>query len=447
MATKKRQAEASNGVTVDEMTKPRIAKHARVVTSRLYGKSLNLWLWKRGERGPDDSFDKLMDLLKDHSSDVEEIDIGAELWNQFKSEEIELMFDAIKSLPNLRWLQLSLCESWKDARNKSFAIPVLSKIVSTASKLQHLLLKDLELSGTVSEWRVLTDAIKSHPSLRHLRMENYSFQDSQASLGDLMKNGFGGLTTLEIYSCEQNQEVGSLTDEDDVVKKSSSTSTDLNKLEVDALKSLFLGSPSLQFLRLCGLSITDEHIAEAVDALASHKSLQELVLWETCMTDKGAKDLSIALANLPSLRKVNLNDNAWLGAEGCKAVFESLTTTKGTQIQELYIGCHKMDGTCRLALLDMISKNRSIRKLDISFSWPHSETVKTLIKFESKLLTAIQSVSPRELEYVRLYNDAVSEKKSNNDAETDELCWSTLWENNQPKVPEVAKEQSDHQKE
>ena len=137
-ATKKRQVEECNpAATVScEAIKPRVDKKPQVVSSRLSGKSLNLWVWTTKEKaGPDDSFEGLMALIKEHSSDIEVVDVGAELWNQFNPEEIEQTFKVISELPNLRWLQLSLRKPGKDTRSKSLAMSTVCSIVSNVFTL------------------------------------------------------------------------------------------------------------------------------------------------------------------------------------------------------------------------------------------------------------------------------------------------------------------------
>ena len=89
-----------------------------------------------------------------------------------------------------------------------------------------------------------------------------------------------------------------------------------------------------------------------------------------------------------------------------------------------------MDDSCRSALLNMISKNRSIRKLEVRFPWPQDVTVRTLADFECHLLGAIQSIKPRVLEYVRLYNDGLFENRKSK--EDPDFRWAIIWDQPTP---------------
>lgn len=387
---------------------------------RLCNGCLNLWLWKEGE-GSEDSFDGLISLIREKTDDIRAVDVGAGLWDRFKSKEVDQVLQAIGNLPCLKWAQFSLRTSGKDARKGvSISMHVLRRLMTFSKGLQSLLLKDIELRGNSTEWTLLVEVIKAHSSLWHLRLENFSFQDEQVGLHDLIPalGANPSLKVLEIH-CEQHHKEGNTLDATGVRTKA-------NRLPFGTLKTLFCDTKSLRVLRICGLPITDDHIAEMADSLNKCKTLEELLLWKSHITDTGAKKLSSTLSSHPSLRTVNLNDNTSLSSRGCQSIFESLSTSQGSKIEELYIGCRNMDDSGRSSLLDLIAKNRTIRKLEICFSWPETATVKTLVQFEALLRRAVSSDISSVLEYVRLYNDVWSENCC--EEEASELLWAVVWE-------------------
>ena len=283
---------------------------------------------------------------------------------------------------------------------------MLSIILSKAKQLEFLILKDIHLAGTKSEWIELTDILKSHCSLLHLSLDNYLFEDSEIDLG-----GF-----ILALSCIPKLRLVEILHHKHQVKAS--------QFSPSTLKSLLKEASALQVLRLCGLNIGDDHIVEMATSLKTNQTLRELCLWQTKITEMGVESLSESLVLNTSVAVLNLNDNLYLKNGGCRALFDCFRKSDSCSIGELYIGCQDMDKSSRNALLGLIEKNISIKKLEVCFTWPHETTVIEITRFIADVKKAANAQNV--LEYLRLYYDHPDDKafgSETDDAYPPRLQW------------------------
>lgn len=350
-------------------------------------RSLNLWFWKKDSAHHRSANHVLSDMTF-HCADIETVDVGADLWDHMTGTEVNQVLQTIGSFANLKWLQFSLSRAHRSTDQKfgSLSIKMLSHILSNVKDLEFLILKDLHLAGSKSDWRELTNTLKAHRSLLHLSLDTFYFEDPLVDLEPfgLALSHIPSLQLVEIL--HQKHQGGKVCN-----------------LSSFVLKTLLNDAHALQVLRLCDLGIGDEQIKEMSALLTANQTLRELWLWQTQVTKEGVINLSDTLLKSTSIVVVNLNDNN-LTSQACEALFDCFHKQRDLcSIEELYIGCQDMQRSCRCSLLNMIEDNRSIKKLEVCFNWPNDTTSFEMAQFQANLDKAMRSQTV--LEYLRLYSE------------------------------------------
>lgn len=403
--------------------------------------NLNLWCWQHKTRDQEsatkDNFCELTRFMKRNASTLERVDVGAELWERFDSDQVEEVLQSLGEMPNLKCMNFSLGGHLnadpKTRASKRLSLKLLATVVSKAMKMEYLIFQDVELAGALPEWKAFTGYLRQHSSLMHFRLENYTFIDPNVDLKSLLiaLSSIKTLRVLEVFN-NYNQSNHDQASTSDMANPSTPRSSLDQSMEAlippEVLQCLFASTASLKIVRLSGLGIGDGHIFDVAKSLGKNKTVKELLLWKSMITEKGAKILSEAMSNNVTLEVINLNDNPFLGTEGCQVIFESLRHRKDLcPIRKLYIGCQRMDKACQRAMLDLIAENQSLRTLEVSYMWPGRETVDGLGEFARRLRKALQGPQ-QALEHLHLYYDHPRDSSGEPTTDDPALSWQIFWQ-------------------
>jgi hypothetical protein len=170
--------------------------------------------------------------------------------------------------------------------------------------------------------------------------------------------------------------------------------------------SNLLYSPNLAVLRLVGLDIGDEHVSAIAEPLRLSKSLKTLLMWKTGITVGGTRVLTQALSANSSVEIVNLNDNAEIGEQGCKVLFQSLLQKNSCNLRELYASCSHMSRDCQSVLVSLVAAKTTLRRLEECFGWPKDQTAEEMKGLVDRVGKAFSTTG--SLKELHLYGDGVA---------------------------------------
>lgn len=375
-------------------------------------KSLNLWFFSRSRAHEKDADDVLSAIMND-SATIETVDVGADLWNHLSAEAVAHVLHSIANIPNLKWLCFSLSSNLQASykEHKSLSIEFLSHILSKAKHLEFLILRDVHLTGSNSDRNELADVLKSNTSLQHVSFDAVVFDDSVIDLDGFVL-GLAQIPSLRLVEILHNK----------------CPDSKVTEVSPYALKTLLNDGHALQVLRLCGLGIGDEHIMEMSASIKVNKTLKELWLWRTQVTEKGFVHLTDALFVNESIAMLNLHDND-LASQAGEDLFKCLHQkgqSGSSSLEELYLGCQDMRESCRHSFLKMIEGNKAIKKLEVCFNWPNKALVQEMAQFHEDLARAFHSQPT--LEYIRLFSNPSVDQK---DLPAPHLKWELFIRNQQ----------------
>ena len=115
-----------------------------------------------------------------------------------------------------------------------------------------------------------------------------------------------------------------------------------------------------EYLSLSVNSIGDTGASLISEAVREIATLKTLILFNCCITSRGAEDFSIALAQNISLKKLDIGDNN-LGDEGISHIAEGLKQNE--ELKELWIGGGVMTDKGAASLASALTVNNSLTML------------------------------------------------------------------------------------
>jgi Ran GTPase-activating protein (RanGAP) involved in mRNA processing and transport len=292
------------------------------------------------------NMEELIEALSKNTT-VDYIRLDRDFLPCMDDEHLPAFFTAIGKLPALTEAHI-----W----HASLPVKVLADFIKEAGKLEYLELGCLEIEGSEEDFKIVSAAIKGHPTLTAFTMSDFSLRDETVVIDGFVET----LATipnlrqvkLEVTHRRRGSIVGS-----EAAKRTVSVT-----LNGGALATL-IACPSLSDLTLNRLNLKLDDYEALAEAIKTSPNLKNLALPHCNLNDDGADHLARSIGANCTLEKLDFSCNN-LTDEGCITIATALKENKSVKMLRLW-GNVKISNAGFDALVDMLQSNLTLERVPL----------------------------------------------------------------------------------